>query len=553
MIPSFPLLRHDHPAAIVARDGRRPITMAEFLGNVAALARRLPARRHVANLCNNRYRFSVGLAAALSRNQITLLPPNDKAVVLAELATDFPDLYCLCDKTPADAAIASFAFPDDLPGGSASIIPAFAASQPAIVLFTSGSTGRPMPQVKSWGTLVRSAQAAGDRLVGAPLRGATILGTVPHQHSYGIESTVLLALQNGLVIDADRPFYPSDISAALAAAPRPRIVVTTPVHLHALLAAPDSLPPADLVVSATEPLTAHLAAAAEARFRAPLIEIYGCSEAGQLATRRTRETELWHCLDGITLVQDGRGTWARSDAASGPVETPTLLNDEITLRGGDAFLLHGRLADLVNLAGKRTSLAYLNYHLTAIDGVRDGVFVMPEENSEKTTRLVAFAVAPGLSQDAILTALRSRLDAAFLPRPLFLVDALPRNPLGKLPRAALQRLAIEIGAGAGSKAEVECYFAADHPTCAGHFPGNPIIPGAVLLDEVLRAVVAQRKNASDSCTIRQAKFLRVVRPGDRLVIRWTARMEGDIQFECRLPGAERPALTGTLRIGRANQ
>ena len=65
--------------------------------------------------------------------------------------------------------------------------------------------------------------------------------------------------------------------------------------------------------------------------------------------------------------------------------------------------------------------------------------------------------------------------------------------------------------------------------------------------------VAQRKNASDSCTIRQAKFLRVVRPGDRLVIRWTARMEGDIQFECRLPGAERPALTGTLRIGRANQ
>jgi hypothetical protein len=66
-------------------------------------------------------------------------------------------------------------------------------------------------------------------------------------------------------------------------------------------------------------------------------------------------------------------------------------------------------------------------------------------------------------------------------------------------------------------------------------------------------VVAQRKNASDSCTIRQAKFLRVVRPGDRLVIRWTARMEGDIQFECRLPGAERPALTGTLRIGRANQ
>jgi acyl-coenzyme A synthetase/AMP-(fatty) acid ligase len=156
--------------------------------------------------------------------------------------------------------------------------------------------------------------AAGDRLVGAALRGATILGTVPHQHSYGIESTVLLALQNSLVIDADRPFYPSDISAALAAAPRPRILVTTPVHLHALLAAPDSLPPADLVVSATEPLTAHLAAAAEARFRAPLIESW-------LLEAPTRHAP--HPRDGAlaastgSLVQDG-GTWA---PASGPVET----------------------------------------------------------------------------------------------------------------------------------------------------------------------------------------------------------------------------------------
>ncbi len=553
MTALFALLLHEHPAAIVARDRGRAITTAEFLGDVAALAPQLPARPHVINLCTNRYRFSVGLAAALSRKLVTLLPPNDKAFVLAELAADFPDLFCLYDNVPPEAAIESFAFPSDLPGSSAHTVPAFSASQAAIVLFTSGSTGRPMPHVKSWGTLVISARAAGRRLLAASLRGGTVFGTVPHQHSYGLELTVLLALQNHLAFDADRLFYPSDITAALAAAPRPRILVSTPIHLRTLLADSDNLARTDLVLSATAPLSAQLAAAVEASFRAPLIEIYGCSEAGQVATRRTVETKVWRCLDGISLVQDERGTWARSDAATGPVEAPTLLGDEITLCARDTFLLRGRLADLISVAGKRTSLAYLNHQLTAIEGVRDGVFLMPEEDAEKTMRLVAFAVAPDLSRDVILAALSRRIDAAFMPRPLFLVDALPRSPLGKLPRAALRRLAMEMGAVTDSRREVELQIPVDHPTCAGHFPGNPIIPGAVLLDEVLRAVAKRCKHAAGPCAIRQVKFLRPVRPGDRLLIRWTAVREEKIQFECWLYGTEQPALTGTLRIGRPRQ
>ena len=54
-----------------------------------------------------------------------------------------------------------------------------------LVLFTSGSTGKPKPVPKCWGPLARSALAAGARLGGDELAGATIIGTVPHQHSYG--------------------------------------------------------------------------------------------------------------------------------------------------------------------------------------------------------------------------------------------------------------------------------------------------------------------------------------------------------------------------------
>jgi acyl-coenzyme A synthetase/AMP-(fatty) acid ligase len=230
-----------------------------------------------------------------------------------------------------------------------------------------------------------------------------------------------------------------DIIAELAAATRPRVLVTTPVHLRILLAERRELPPVDLLLSATAPLSAELARVAEARLAAPLLEIYGCSEAGQIAARRTANGEAWRCLDGIALRQDAAGTWA----SGVPIAEETLLADDIELLDGERFLLRGRTADMVNIAGKRTSLLHLNHHLNAIEGVLDGAFVAFDDETDAAHRLIAFAVAPGLGADAILAALRRRIDATFLPRPLHLVDALPRNALGKLPREAVLRLLAE--------------------------------------------------------------------------------------------------------------
>jgi acyl-coenzyme A synthetase/AMP-(fatty) acid ligase len=443
LAPAYPLLRHHQPDAVIAFRGDRPISAAHFLRDVAAVSAALPARRYVLNLCADRYRFTVGLAAALCREQISLLPPNDTPGVLRDLAEDFAESYCLTDGALPALPIPSLAYPERLDDArEAPGIPLIPAAQRALLLFTSGSTGRPKPQAKSWGALVRSALVAGERLGVGALAKATIVGTVPHQHSYGLESTVLLALQHGLALQAERPFYPSDICACLEAVSRPRILVSTPIHIHALLAQSDTLPAVDLLVSATAPLSQPSAASAEARFHAPLLEIYGCSEAGQIATRRTAQTAQWRCLDGVVLRQDEQGTWA----SGAPVETETLLHDVIELAGGERFLLQGRMADLVNIAGKRTSLAYLDHQLTSIAGVADGVFVMPEEAEQRVTRLMAVVVAPGLTRAQILQALRQRIDAAFLPRPLVLVDALPRNALGKLPREAVLRLISDGGA-----------------------------------------------------------------------------------------------------------
>ncbi len=90
---------------------------------------------------------------------------------------------------------------------------------------------------------------------------------------------------------------------------------------------------------------------------------------------------------------------------------------------------------------------------------------------------------------------------------------------------------------------LELAFRLDHPTAAGHFPGNPIIPGALLLDAVAKAVAGEA--AAMPPVIRSAKFLHPVRPGDVVTIRWEAVSTGKTKFECRLRGDERLVLVGT--------
>ena len=432
-------------AAFAYRKGRR-ISVERFLADAARLAGALPDRNYLLNLCTDRYHFAVGFAAALLRRQVNLLPPNETPDLIERLASQYPGVHCLSDRATGLPPLETTVFPElDTGEVPASPVPDVSESRVAAIVFTSGSTGEPVPFRKSWGSLVRVAAAEIDILRLGARPGMALLGTVPPQHVFGLETTVLVPMQGGLALHARRPFYPADIREELASLPRPRALVTTPVHLRALLAEADDLPPADFLLCATAPLSPQLAARAEARFAAPLYEIYGCSEAGQVATRHTVESVEWRALRGVKLRSDGEGTWVRG----GHVESEILLADVIELRGKGRFLLHGRTADLVNIAGKRTSLAHLNYHLNSIEGVSDGAFVVPEQAGEAVTRLTAYVVAPGLTSEALMAALRRRIDAAFLPRPLHFVEALPRNATGKLPRQALHEFDAELARKTG--------------------------------------------------------------------------------------------------------
>jgi hypothetical protein len=114
-------------------------------------------------------------------------------------------------------------YPDDL--GEYRIeagLPAFPASQRALLLFTSGSAGRPPPSAKSWGALVRSADAAGNRLGVRSIANATVIGTVPHQHSYGLPSSVDAIMESRSSIEDPNALRHG--ASAAAAPPRPAAI-----------------------------------------------------------------------------------------------------------------------------------------------------------------------------------------------------------------------------------------------------------------------------------------------------------------------------------------
>jgi acyl-coenzyme A synthetase/AMP-(fatty) acid ligase len=456
---TLPLISHTGPDAVVAYRAGVPVVAREFLADVARVAAALPACDHVLNVCSDRYRFTVGFAAGLVAGKVSLLPSTHTPEVIRQLAVFAPDVFCLTDDPRCDIELPRVRYPE-VDGSQAMAepgerlaadplawqVPEIDAGQLAAYVFTSGSTGTPLPYKKTWGRLLRCVHDGASRLGLLDGRSHTIVGTVPPQHMYGFESSVLVGLQTGSAICAERPFYPADICSVLAAVPRPRVLISTPVHLRALLAAEVSMPEIDLVVSATAPLSCDLAREVEARFATRLLEIYGSTETGQIATRRTAQTLEWQLWPGVSLSfkDDGHQAWAQG----GHVEQPTPMCDVLELTQGDRFLLHGRMADLVNIAGKRSSLAYLNHQLNSIQGVIDGTFFLPDEPPVSATgigvtRVLAFVVAPGLDAAALNEELRRRIDPVFLPRPLLFVERLPRNDTGKLPRDALMALATQ--------------------------------------------------------------------------------------------------------------
>ncbi|MGN7726933.1 AMP-binding protein [Luteimonas sp. 22616] len=437
-------------ARAIAFDAGGVVSLDTFFSHVRGLAQQLPEASHAINLCEDRYRFLVAFCAVALRGQTTLLPPSRTRAAIDDVRAQHPHSYCLGDGDHCGCPHASLAplphyvrMPDVLPRCDGER-PHIDDDALVAIGFTSGSTGTPKPNPKTWRSFRTSTAQNLAALSGLWPDDAIVqsVATVPPQHMYGMEMSVLLPLLGNVAVHGVRPFFPQDVAEALAEASAPRLLVTTPVHLRALVEARVSLPPMAAIVTATAPLPQPLAAAAEARFGCEVREVFGSTETCVIARRRTALEEAWTPLPGVRVAPQPDGTLVHAAHLPQPVVLADLV--ELLDSGRDAdgrFVLRGRQSDLLEIAGKRASLGDLTRRLLGIAGVQDGVvFQLDDADDIGVHRIAALVVAPTLVEADILRALRRSIDPVFLPRRLRCVDALPRNETGKLPRVALLRL-----------------------------------------------------------------------------------------------------------------
>ena len=388
----------------------------------------------VVNLCENRYLFLAVFAATLARSAPTLLPPSRAVAVIQDIVDAYPGAAIIDDSAARALQLHGQPSRQAFSVESTDFI--------AVIGHTSGSTGQPTAHRKRWNSL-RATTALNARAIRAEFSDSVasrvpwIVATVPSQHMYGVELSVLLPLLAGFGIHVGQPLYPADIAAALHSVPAPRVLVSTPAHLRALMASGVELPPVEVVVSATAPLSRDLALDVEERCQARLLEMFGATETCIFATRRTALKDDWRPYPGVSLRSEASGTWV-----SAPwLAQPTRLQDVLSIADDGSFTVIGRSADLVEVAGKRASIADITNRIRSIPGVQDACVVqLDQPDALGIRRIAAVVVADGLRPEQILERLRTLVDPLFLPRPLVKTETLPRTTVGKITRQRIMEL-----------------------------------------------------------------------------------------------------------------
>lgn len=429
------------------------VSQNQFLNHVHNVAAALPDHQNAVNLCDNRYLFLVTLCAVIVRGGTNLLPPNKNASTQTMLGERYSNCILIHDGAPeiadgieqVDISTLDWSLDD-----TQRAVPLISSDHCAAISFTSGSTGQSKPNIKYWRTLVQSSKINARYMLVDEEHCHHHLATVPGQHMWGFETSVLLPMfANACLVDT-RPFFPHDIIRLIQRLPAPCTLISAPLHLKTLSTTLSSNHSEALklasILCATAPLDDELAGTLEQQTTSQLREVYGCSEVGSMAVRQTAREQRWTPFSGLNFHASADSQTAAGSAQNSTTVSADHLPDSVTLEDtlifneSGSFSLAGRHSDQIKIAGKRGSLTEVNSLLNKFAGVKDGVVIFPEQ-TRAVPRLVAIVVLDdGVSKADLRTYMAKYLDAAFVPRPILQTQQLPREENGKLSKAKVLAL-----------------------------------------------------------------------------------------------------------------
>ena len=418
---------------VAIQDGRR-ITLARLRADVSYNADRLSTRAvgRAAVVCSDGYWFIVGVLALVKIGAEVILPPNAQAGTLQSVASEVDGFLTDSDAINHPKMIVL--------QSSLADVAAFRADfeQARINFFTSGSTGEIKRVEKSLGLFEREASVL-EQMWGAELGEIPIIGTVTHQHVFGMTFRIMWPIVAG------RPFH-AEFHVAweplMAQLNGPSMIVTSPAQLTRLggLAPETAANRPRMIITAGAPLPAEAAIEASEIFGCAPTEIFGSTEAGVIAWRRGgTEPMLWQPLPSVEVASSDDGVLRlRSPHASGHGWCEQA--DRISFAADGRFRLEGRIDRVVKVEGKRVGLERLERELAGLPWVKEAAVVGLGGRRTYLGAVVQLSAA-GVAEIERLGKFRfermlrrelsSTEDLAVLPRRWRFVDFMPMDGLGK--------------------------------------------------------------------------------------------------------------------------
>ncbi len=430
-----------------------------------------PVRDFIIGCCtyDELYRLAGGLyflaGASKAKRPWLCLCTHDKILIMAALIASLaggPRLVLpyafsrqalteVCDAVSPAFFLADSAAGLDYPAGPQVIVPGmFPADiavphttcdpdEPFLILFTGGSTDTPEGWVKTPRNMFAEARYQATAL--GISRDDIFLSTVPPNHIYGLLFSVLVPFVSSARVLKEIYAFPREIFRA-AEDYRATILVSVPVHYRIFNT--DALERHELrmALSSAGVLAREDALFFRERTGLDVVEVYGSTETGGIATRRRfPDGESWRPMDPVAWkIREGKL------CVSSTFLSPTLPCDEdgffmtadcVDPDGYNRFILRGRADDIVKIGGKRVDMSAVQSKLKQIPGVRDAVVVAIPAGKGRQNELAAL-VATDLDVLHVKRHLAMVSEAYAVPRRVVVVSEIPMTPAGKYARTEIE-------------------------------------------------------------------------------------------------------------------